>query len=489
MYGESIGQLHSDRFDASKMPVTVLNVIPVKFAVLFWGTLFTDLSQVIRVGRISTIFISLLLGCLCFLWGRTLYGKWIGLLAFGLYVLEPNIIAHSQLITTDIYAAAAFTLTLFMCWCFFESPSLRRGISLGLALGLCQISKYSGILLYPILLLFACLRYAEPFLFRLRQKSLQSLRSAILAFIKYAALILLTSVLIINLGFLFNRSGTPLGGYQFRSRFFQSLQGASPLLEKMPLPLPYPWLEGLDYVMFLERSGQGYGNIYLLGQVREGNGFPGYYIVAFLLKVPLPILAVLFVSLWDWLRTFRRQEFIHQDMYLLIPALIYSVYFNFFYEAQIGIRYLLVIFPILLVFATRVFRNWLQISRRSWIILGLAGIYLGVTVASYFPNYLSYFNEIVLNRTFAYRYLADSNIDWGQNQATLNKYLSQHPSYIFDPPGPTSGILVVGVNEFVGVLGSPDDFRWLRENFRPIGNFRNSYLIFDISPSDLIGIK
>jgi hypothetical protein len=272
-----------------------------------------------------------------------------------------------------------------------------------------------------------------------------------LMMIKYGGLILATSVLVINLGFLFNGSGTTLGHYQFKSTFLQSIQHFLPVLNKMPIPIPYPYLQALDSVIFDERTAETYGNIYLLGKLSKPAGFPGYYLIAFLLKVPFTILALLSVSLCDWLRSFRKDEFIRQDMYLIIPILIFSIYFNFFFQAQTGIRYLLVIFPILLIYCTRFFRNRSGFSRRSWILLSLAGSYLIISVASYFPNYLSYFNEFVINRTYSYRYLADSNLDWGQNQGALVKFLSQHPEYHFDPVKPTAGLIVVGVNEFVGL--------------------------------------
>jgi hypothetical protein len=485
-YGSSVFHLISDRFgDDSKMPISVINYAPVWLVGHFFGSRFAN----VHIGKISTIFISLLLGYLCFAWVRKLYGKWVGLLGFGLYVFEPNIIAHSQVITTDIYAAATVTLTLYMCWRFLETPNLRRGILLGLALGLCQITKYSGILLYPILLLLVLVRFGERFLIQLRRKSYRKIGSASMVSAKYGILILVISIFVINVGFLFNRSGTCLGCYQFKSTFFQSLQNHFPLLNRTPIPLPYPYLEGLDLVMYNERTGESYGNVYLLGKINSSAGFPGYYLVAFIVKVPIPILVLMGISVWDWLRSFRKNEFITQEMYLLIPALIYSIYFNFIFRAQIGIRYLLIIFPILLIFCTRVFRNWSSISRKYKVLLSLAGCYLIISVGSYFPYYLSYFNEFVINRTYAYRYLADSNLDWGQNETALRDFLYQHPDYHFDPVGPTAGIVVVGVNEFVGALGSPNDYLWLRENFDPIGTFRYTDLIFDISPSDLAKIK
>jgi len=53
---------------------------------------------------------------------------------------------------------------------------------------------------------------------------------------------------------------------------------------------------------------------------------------------------------------------------------------------------------------------------------------------------------------------------------------------------PTAGLLVIGTNELTGVLEGPETYAWLRENFRPDGHLYYTYLIFDISPSDLNGI-
>ena len=488
-YGEMIYHLNSDRFDDSKMPISVINVIPAKIAGKLLGKYISSEWQLMSVGRISTILISLMLGILCFYWSKTLYGKWAGLLCFGLYVFEPNLIAHSQLVTTDIYAAATLTLTLYVFWRFLEKPNLKWGILTGFALGLSQIAKYSSILLIPILLLLTVMRHAEWLISTIKNRSFGKIGQALVTFTKFFILILVITTLVINIGFLFNRTGVALGNYHFKSDFFQSLQQSIPALKYIPVPVPYPYLEGLDFVMFRERTGDGYGNIYLLGELRKGAGFAGYYFIASLFKVPLAILALLIFALWDWLRSFRKEEFFRQEMVLLVPALIYAIYFNFFNRAQIGIRFYLAIFPILLIFMTRVFRKWPEFSKQSRIIFGMAGLYLIISVFSYFPNYLSYFNELVPNRTFAYKYLADSNIDWGQNRANLTEFLEQHPDYQFQPSTPTAGTVIVGVNELTGVVGGPQEYQWLRENFKPIANFDDTYLIYKISPSDLSKVK
>jgi len=37
----------------------------------------------------------------------------------------------------------------------------------------------------------------------------------------------------------------------------------------------------------------------------------------------------------------------------------------------------------------------------------------------------------------------------------------------------------------VGVTEDPEKFRWLRENFEPIGTIAPSYLLFEITPEQM----
>jgi hypothetical protein len=195
--------------------------------------------------------------------------------------------------------------------------------------------------------------------------------------------------------------------------------------------------------------------------------------------------ALFVVSMMDWISDFRMDEFLSREMYLLVPALAFAVYFNLLFRAQIGIRFFLVAFPVLLVFSPRIFGKWDRFSPAVRYAFVAAGVYLAASVVSYFPHYLSYFNALVPDRKQAYRILADSNLDWGQNRAELAVFLETHPDYVFEPETPTAGFVVVGVNRLTGVLGDPETFRWLREGFMPVAHLDYTYLIYDVSPSDL----
>ena len=50
------------------------------------------------------------------------------------------------------------------------------------------------------------------------------------------------------------------------------------------------------------------------------------------------------------------------------------------------------------------------------------------------------------------------------------------------PALPDSGRIVVNVNQLVG-LRDPEQFRWLRENYEPIGSIGYSHIIFEVTPA------
>jgi hypothetical protein len=299
------------------------------------------------------------------------------------------------------------------------------------------------------------------------------------------------STLMINFGFGFNGIGTPLSGYNLKDPVFKKLQ-AIPVLGHIPLPLPVPYLQGLDLVKFEERMGQGWGNIYMAGKLRVNRhdgklrGFPGYYFYAAFFKTPIATQIIFLVALFGYfsrrgqpaLRALRQEE-----LFLLVPILIYWVYFNFFFSAQIGIRHVLPVFALATIFCGR-FLAPHQTKLRQCTAVMLV-LWAAVSAFSYYPHFISYFNEFVPNRKLAYRHLADSNLDWRGDQWYLIDYIRRHPGVIVDPRKPRAGRIVVPVNALVGVNRNPEEYRWLREHFTPVGHIAYSFLVYDV-PKEML---
>ncbi len=360
-YGLKILSLNGARLggDDSKMPITALNAVPARLATaLPIGALRTFLEQFIAA-RLVTILFSAAVALVIFHWARSLYGFPGGLAAQFLYVLDPNIIAHSQLVTTDIYAAGMILLACYWFWRYVNSGRFVHGLICALTMGLALITKYVALSLFPLFLVIL-IGHEWHRLHRSGTDRSKGVLGRLSARVLLAAgVAVATALVVVNLGFLFNRTLMPFREYHFQSPVLQSVRRKAPALWKVPVPVPYPFLKGLDRVLYREGTGVGYGRIYLLGQLRSGEGFKGYYLVASLLKVPIASQLVVLISLVAFaIRRQRRLLFLSNELFLLLPVAFFVVYFNFFFAAQIGFRHYLVIVPLLYVFAGSLFQDW-----------------------------------------------------------------------------------------------------------------------------------
>jgi len=507
-------QGNAQRFHDSKMPVSALNALPITLLAEVPGqdsrldNFVLELEgPPLRAARLVTTLGSLLLGSIVFLWSRRLYGPRSAALSLMVYTFSPNILAHSRLATTDLFASLAVTASLLTFQAFLNGGGTRRSFTAAATLGISQLAKYTCIFLYPLFIFLALLHHwgktrerGRSFLADWDWRRLGG----------HAALFLFVSVLIIQAGFLFRGVGTPLSGYPLRSDFFQGiLQRIGPLSD-LPLPLPYPYLEGLDWVKHHEETGASYGPIYLWGERRRGEGFYSYFTVAVLFKVPIPLLILLGVGLIGFLRR-PDPSWYRRELFLLLPSLLLFVYLSFFFKAQIGLRFLLPAFPLLFVFLGRTWESWGHLGKKlRWAPVILLTL-LCASSLSIHPHYLSYFNGLTRDPTRAHRILVDSNLEWGQNglfvrnyleshpgarldlgpdariSPVLRDFLEAHPASRLDPSRPTAGRILVDANQLAGI-GLRDDYAWLRENFQPTGHVAHGWLIFDVEEEDLLGL-
>ena len=448
-------------------------------------------GQITR-GRYATIALSLLLALYVLKWSYELYGRSGALLSLSLYVFDPNLLAHGQLVTADLPATLMTTMALYHFWHFLKLGGKRRALFSAVTLGLSQLAKYSCVYLYPIFLAIAAIycRF-RPATEGAKPDPSHSLTWNLRHWFIVITFFAVVSIVTINLGFCFAGIGTPLSGYTLKDPIFKRLQ-ATPIVRNLPLPLPVPYVQGLDLVKFEERMGEAWGNIYMAGHLRVNHhdgtlhGFPGYYFYAAFFKVPIATQIIFLVALFGYFsrrgppaaRRLRREE-----VFLLIPILFYWVYFNFFFNAQIGIRHVLPVFALATIFCGR-FLAAPESKLRRYIAVILV-VWTAVSALSYYPHFISYFNEFVPDRKLAYRHLADSNLDWRGNEWYLTEYIRRHPEVVVDPRKPQAGRIVVPVNALVGVNRSPDEYRWLREHFTPVDHIAYSFLVFDV-PKEML---
>lgn len=489
-YGENILKLNSNRFEDSNMPFSCFNAIPRRVGELLKPFLKSEKLMNflcdMKTGRFMTVLFSLLLAFYVFKWTKELYGNVSAFFSLTLYAFSPNIIAHSRIIHTDFYATCMITISTYYFWQFIKFGGWKRATMSACVLGLTQLAKYTCICLYPIFAFTLLVRYSSDLLRLIRTKNFRCLMKHARTFLKFALFFSLISIAIINIGFLFNKPFTQLGEYEFKSDLFRSIQSKLSVLNCLPIPLPYPYIEGLDWVKYLDITGEWHGNIYLFGEVREPSScFKGYFLYAFLYKVPIPIQLFILFSTVAYVLNRKKYDFLKDEVFLLCPVLFFTIYYNFFFRTHIGIRFLVVVFPLLHIFCGSLLKEWKAFNLKVKSIVIFLVIYLEISVLSYFPHYLSYFNEIVWDRKQAYKILSDSNIDWGQNNWYLEKYKEKHPDIVINPKSPVAGRIVVEVNHLTGIWWDTERFRWLRENFEPIDHIAYSWLVYDIPPEKL----
>jgi hypothetical protein len=358
------------------------------------------------LGRLPVVALGVLAGALVFRWARELYGDGGGLLALLLFSCCPSLIAHAHLATPDFGAAAAMLAALYCAWRALRAPGGGSLALAALALGAAQLSKFTALLLYPLLVLLALLALARG------QRAALSGGAARRVGVGLAALglVFAGSLLVLDLGYLFEGVGRSVGSTRWQSHALR--QAAAWLPPGLPLPLPSAYLDGLDALQRINEEGEF--PTYLFGRWSPTSP-PSYYLVTLLFKRPLPLLA-----LWRRAPFARRRaaepaaasELAGAERFLWLPAVALLAVFSLGSKVAYGIRYLLPILPLLCIYAGRIapaLASWRALPRRG--VLLLLFVYpLSALLTT--PDSLSYFNLCAGGR--GDRILLDSNLDWGQ---------------------------------------------------------------------------
>ncbi len=499
-YGYRVLEGDPERYligDNSKMPFSVLNALP-KFignklepypSQLTNRPIHFPFFQSITTARLVTIICSLILAWYVYRFSYELYGNAAALFSLFLYCFDPNILAHGQLITTDLYAALMVTVATFYFWKFVHYGGFKNALISALTLGLSQLAKYSCLFLYIIFVLILLIHKWPVILQTIvawgRTRIVVDVRRSIF----YLLLFGVVNLWVINIGFCFKNTAIPLAQNYFESNLFLTLQKV-PFLNHLPLPLPYAYLRGIDMLLYHDATGIGIGNLYLLGNIiinphdLSFHGFSNYFLWALLFKMPLATMAAIFIAVFHYLGQHRSYKFFSDEIFLLIPVIFLFIYFNFFFKTQIGIRYLLPLAPLMFIFCGHIFKIK-QTQKFSLTLVALV-TYLIISSLSYYPHFISYLNELVWDRKQNYKYLADSNLDWGGNDWYVKQYIKKHPDSILSPLAPRPGRIIVSVNNLVGAVGSPPQaYAWLRENFKPTDQIAYNFLVFEVTPEEL----
>ena len=402
----------------------------------------------------SAIWLALLLG-LVYAAGRAI-GPRTGALAVAATALDPNLAAHASLATADMPFAAATLATLLSGYRFWARPSGLRAVLLGAALGVAFVAKVSAVLLLPGLAVL-------PLLARRAERA---------GAVRRLAVLLLLAVVVawaVVCGAYFGREmGRPLSAIDLRSGVFTRLAAAAPGLR---LPVPAPLLTALDASLRAER---GEWNVVVRGR-RYTSGVWYYFAFLWLLKTPLLLLVA---EIWGLARAMTRKDVRDHPWIRLLASNLGLVlaYFSLAFHAQIGYRYVLMALPLAYLVAAAGLATLAPGPLPK--VLGAAVVLSALAEnLAYLGNPLSFTNVAVQPKRLAYRLLADSNIDWGQNREWLADWLREREwnAARIDPVHVLPGRNVIDLNALAGVFDF-EQHRWVREHIEPGGHLGHTYL-------------
>ncbi len=436
-------------------------------------------SRIVFLSRLPIIGLGLLLTSLVFRWADKRYGSWGGLLAAVFCALDPNILAHERLSTTDLGGTFFTLLAAYAFWRLSRQLSLGRVLAAGFALGLAFAAKLSTLVFGPILVV--------PFLLDGMHDSSSRMRHllhrvGLIAAITVLALCVVWSSYVFQIG--------AVEGIDF----------------KVPAP---PYVRGVQAVLDFAGGGRP---AYLLGQIST-EGWWYYFPVAFAVKTPLPTLLGLLIATAMMIPQPSRD-----DLFVLVPPI---TFFLIMMTARLnlGYRHLLPVLPFLAVHIGRLATirstkllphpslhthgvRFLTIALSAWLLLSAVLIY---------PHFLAYFNLIGGGPENGWHILVDSNIDWGQDLKGLREWMRrenveevnlswfgsappqaygvEHQLLVgvphgfnmwqnppFNPDQPEPGVYAISVTNLVGaVLPDHSLYAWFRKR-RP--DDRVGYTVF-----------
>lgn len=418
-------------------------------------------ETILLLGRLPTMIMTVVLGLLIALWSGKIWGPLGAILSLTLYVFDTTVLAHGRYVTTDIPVTLFMTLTLYFFWKFLQRPTWKRIFVVALFFALAQVTKFSALILAPILVIVWLLKYLKS---TAEERAAFGFRNASATFLLFLAV---TGGVIFLVYFAELR--TPLSDRQFASTYYSGqvwqdlgstarhplarlvqrlTDPATPAgsfiqttFERIPVPA-YSYFRGLSQVTWHNYWGH---TSYLLG-MQAKTGWWYYFPVALLVKSPLPTMLLLLITfayltrlaVGRLYRSFADRPGRSQslsaglrsidDTYLLLSVPIVVVFASsMMSHLNLGVRHILPVFPFLFLLAGSLATIRMRHFQAIWrvvLITITAGLVLHAGMM--YPNFLASFSTLVGGPANGARYLTDSNLDWGQDLRRLQRWLEDH---------------------------------------------------------------
>jgi len=523
------------------IPLLFLNLTQTAFETKFWLTdingqwdfgrflIFqsgNNADLITRVVKFPMLIFFILSALLVYKWTNKLYGKFAGIISLILFSFSPTIIAHSRFVTTDVPALFGILLASFFFIKYLKEPNRKNLWIAGITFGIAMLTKFSTFLLVPFFIIIAIV---YGFITGNRISKLKPLLNTILIFVIGFVFIVWPVYYLFTYNY-------PPARQAADAEFLLSSFGSRTLANIVVFLADKPVVKGLAQyglgLLMVAQRAVGGNTTYFLGEV-SATGWKYYFPIVYALKEPLPWLILLIISIifLAWQVNFRNFRFKNISIWLrnhfveFIMLLWLVIYWTSSIKSNlnIGVRHLLPTYPFAIILVSGQIKRIINYFGRRKVKLFtfyfLLFTFLGWYIFEFvnvWPYYLTYFNQIAGGPSKGYRYVADSNLDWGQDLKRLSKWTEENniekihldyfgwsdPAYYLKEryrrmwagkyknaadfiKQTGGGYLAVSLTFFMGSRENIDtSYLWL-ENIKPIANIGNSIWVWRVTNQEL----
>jgi len=395
-------------------PRVVDSVTPTEWA---FGGLFdyshqfmyvdNDADRLLYRGRLMVVLLGVVLGAVLYWWAFEWFGWMTAVIALALYTLEPNLASHARLVTTDFGVTCFIFGAVFFLWRTVERWGLMNIGGLAICTAVAVISKFSGLILAPIL--------AFLILSAVVTRRLATIRA-----VGIIVLLCVTSLTVIwaVYGFRYQPSSSPTWLYATHADPYA--------IERVPtLARVAGWIDGHRLLpnvytegLLISQARAQLRNAFLAGEYTQV-GWWYYFPVAIMLKTPLTLLILAGFGAGLSVGVKRRPGI----AFVLVPIVIYLGW-SMTARINIGVRHVLPIYPFL-VMSAAVAIHHLWTRGRRYLVAAAIGL-CTLEAATAYPHTLAFFNVLAGGPSGGIAYLGDSNLDWGQDLKGLKSWMDEH---------------------------------------------------------------
>ena len=347
-------------------------------------------DRTLALSRAGNLIFFWIASAVAYLWGLRAGGPKAAVMAALLFTTLPPILGHGGLATTDLALCAMTAAATLAALRWADLPTRGRSVMLGVLTALALVSKFSALPFLAAAWAVMCVWHLAA-----TRRTPRWLVSELWARRRAVALAAAVAVMVVwaVYGFTFGR------------------------VEFLHTRLPAPrFFSGIHTVWLHSQGGHP---AYLMGR-RSATGFWCYFPAVVALKTPLGMLALLCLSPF-LIKDRRRAAGLAAAFSVAIVLVAMCGHID------LGVRHLLPIymgFSVVCGCAAAEVRGWAAKA-------AVAALIVWQIIAGDLahPDYLAYTNEISGGRPE--RYLADSNVDWGQDMKRLEAFLeSQHATQV-----------------------------------------------------------